>query len=449
MNVFDSIPDGFFNCLANSSNHRAYAGCLSLIYEQYNNAVSYRLPRTDIRDSVTIYLLQNHIELKEDGTEDLLAGNDQANFIIRKFIAAGYIEEETDDTTFEKYIVMTDNGIALAEFLEKLSTPRRPEYSNYILNIYNRLKYQTNEQKKEPYSLLLRPAFEDAKALSSSLKKLSTSIKKIIETMLHEGSLVSLTENIIKYCDGEFIREYSRLVKQQNIHLYRNFITQELERLKGDSFDLIVQNLMNEEKLELYEAEERVSEMIDSTKTFLHDDYNKIMEDVKQKINTYIRIAIARERMLRNKGFDLKGCVEQALRLLIQTDDTNDLDYQTLFRIQTNEFIDTSSLYVPRKMNSLNQNTENEYYELSEEAKEKQAALLQKEADNPFSKDKVKDYFEKYPETTSLSLANKDNILSTLAALTYAKENEWNITSYDEFIESDDFKMRKWEASKK
>lgn len=449
MNVFDSIPDGFFNCLASSSNHRAYAGCLSLIYEQYNNAVSYRLPRTDIRDSVTIYLLQNHIELKEDGTEDLLAGNDQANFIIRKFIAAGYIEEETDDTTFEKYIVMTDNGIALAEFLEKLSTPRRPEYSNYILNIYNRLKYQTNEQKKEPYSLLLRPAFEDAKALSSSLKKLSTSIKKIIETMLHEGSLVSLTENIIKYCDGEFIREYSRLVKQQNIHLYRNFITQELERLKGDSFDLIVQNLMNEEKLELDEAEERVSEMIDSTKTFLHDDYNKIMEDIKQKINTYIRIAIARERMLRNKGFDLKGCVEQALRLLIQTDDTNDLDYQTLFRIQANEFIDTSSLYVPRKKNSLNQNTENEYYELSEEAKEKQAALLQKEADNPFSKDKVKDYFERYPETTSLSLANKDNMLSTLAALTYAKENGWNITSYDEFIESDDFKMRKWEASKK
>ena len=379
----------------------------------------------------------------------MLAGNDQASFIIRKFIAAGYIEEETDDTTFEKYIVMTDNGIALAEFLEKLSTPRRPEYSNYILNIYNRLKYQTNEQKKEPYSLLLRPAFEDAKALSSSLKKLSTSIKKIIETMLHEGSLVSLTENIIKYCDGEFIREYSRLVKQQNIHLYRNFITQELERLKGDSFDLIVQNLMNEEKLELYEAEERVSEMIDSTKTFLHDDYNKIMEDIKQKINTYIRIAIARERMLRNKGFDLKGCVEQALRLLIQTDDINDDSYQTLFRIQANEFIDTSSLYVPRKMNSLNQNTENEYYELSEEAKEKQAALLQKEADNPFSKDKVKDYFEKYPETTSLSLANKDNMLSTLAALTYAKENGWNITSYDEFIKGDNFEMRKWEASKK
>lgn len=449
MNVFDSIPDGFFNCLASSANHRAYAGCLSAIHEQYNSAVSYRLPRADIRDSLTIYLLQNHIELKEDGTEDMSAGNDQANFVIRKFITAGYIEEETDDTTFEKYIVMTDNGIALAEFLEKLSKPRRPEYSNYILNIYNRLKYQTNEQKSEPYNLLLRPAFEDAKALSSDLKKLSTSIKKIIETMLHEGTLVSLTENIIKYCDGDFIREYSRLVKQQNIHLYRNYITQELERLKNESFDLIVQNLMSEENISLDDAEERVSDMIDSTKSFLHDDYNKIMEDIKQKINTYIRIAIARERMLRNKGFDLKSYVDQVVRLLVQNDSMNDEDLQTLFRIQKNEFIDTSSLYVPRKISSLNQNTENEYYELSEEAREFQTALLQKEADNPFSKDKMENYFATSPESSQETLENKNNILSTLAALTYAKENGWNITSYDEYIQNDDFKMRKWEASRK
>lgn len=43
--------------------------------------------------------------------------------------------------------------------------------------------------------------------------------------MNHEGSLESLTENIISYCDGDFIKEYSRLVHQQNIHIYRNFIT--------------------------------------------------------------------------------------------------------------------------------------------------------------------------------------------------------------------------------
>lgn len=65
------------------------------------------------------------------------------------------------------------------------------------------------------------------------------------------------------------------------------------------------------------------------------------------------------------------GCVEQTVSFLIQNDDINDENFQNLFRIQKNEFIDTSSLYVPRKARSITQNTESEYYELSDEAKDK------------------------------------------------------------------------------
>lgn len=137
------------------------------------------------------------------------------------------------------------------------------------------------------------------------------------------------------------------------------------------------------------------------------------------------------------------------MRILIQNDDINDEDFQNLFRIQTNEFIDTSSLYIPRKTSSLTQNTENEYYELSDEAKKRQTALLQKEAYNPYSKDKMKNYFSSFPKSSFQSVENKDNMLSTLAAITYAKENGWSIASSDEYIQSDSFKMRKWEASRK
>ena len=50
-----------------------------------------------------------------------------------------------------------------------------------------------------------------------SCKRLSTFIKKIIERMVQEETLESLTENILEYCEGSFIR--TRLTKQQNIHL--------------------------------------------------------------------------------------------------------------------------------------------------------------------------------------------------------------------------------------
>ena len=45
---------------------------------------------------------------------------------------------------------------------------------------------------------------------SSAWRPLS---KKVIERMVREESLESLTENVLEYCEGDFIREYARLTK--------------------------------------------------------------------------------------------------------------------------------------------------------------------------------------------------------------------------------------------
>ena len=51
--------------------------------------------------------------------------------------------------------------------------------------------------------------------------------------MVREESLESLTENVLEYCEGDFIREYARLTKQQNIHMYRSFIRSKLEAMQN------------------------------------------------------------------------------------------------------------------------------------------------------------------------------------------------------------------------
>ena len=307
----------------------------------------------------------------------------------------------------------------------------------------------------------MKPTFMDAKALSSSLKKLSTSIKKIIEKMNHEGSLESLTENIISYCDGDFIKEYSRLVHQQNIHIYRNFITRKLDELKSpDIFILLCDELISEEKahknqISRMEGEERIYEMIDSTKKFLHDDYNKIMDDIKQKINTYIHIAIARERMLRNKGLDIRGVVEQTLRILISSEDIAEKDeIGALFNVQKFEYIDQSSLMYPHKCQQVLHNTESDYFELTEEELEKQKYILEQEFHNPYSKDEMKKYMDQlFAQNEIIDNANfnyscKDDILKSLAAVSYAKENGYSIESDGTYIESDNFVTKHWRAKK-
>lgn len=460
MNVFDSIPEGFFNCLAASANHRAYADCLELIYSQYDKEISYRLERSYLRDVLAAFLLENHLDLSDEENA-VSSGNDEANFVLRKFISAGWLEEDQDDTTFEKFIVMTDNGIALAEFLQRLKRPAPPEFSSYILNIYNRFNSKEYENKQELYNFILKPTFSDAKSLSSSLKKLSTSIKKIIEKMNHEGSLESLTENIISYCDGDFIKEYSRLVHQQNIHIYRNFITRKLDELKcPDQFALLCTELITEEKahrnqISNMKAEERICEMIDSTKKFLHDDYNKIMDDIKQKINTYIHIAIARERMLRNKGLDIRGVVEQALRVLISSEDKDGNDETgALFNIQKFEYIDQSSLMYPHKSQQVLHNTETEYFELSKEELERQKYILEQESHNPYSKDEMKKYMDalfrqnEIVDNGTFNYSTKEDILKSLAAVSYAKENGYSIETDDTYIESENYVTKHWRARK-
>ena len=61
-NLFDVIPVGFFNYLASNSNHRIYADCLQVIYDEYDREISYRIPRSRIRDAVAIYLMENHVQ---------------------------------------------------------------------------------------------------------------------------------------------------------------------------------------------------------------------------------------------------------------------------------------------------------------------------------------------------------------------------------------------------
>ena len=109
-NLFDALPIGFFNCLASGSSNRIYSDCLLLI------------ARSRIRDALAIYLLENHIDYLDDEMTTDRNYNQLANSVIRKFCSkeVGWLEEDTDDATYEKHIMMTEQGVFLAEFLQKM-----------------------------------------------------------------------------------------------------------------------------------------------------------------------------------------------------------------------------------------------------------------------------------------------------------------------------------------
>lgn len=462
-NLFDVIPAGFFNYLASNSNHRIYADCLQVIYDEYDREISYRIPRSRIRDALAIYLMENHVQLEDEKFLENKNYNEMANTVIRKLSAqdVGWLEEEADDMTYEKHIVMTEAGIRLAEFLAELKKPEKEEFSSYIYTIYNTLQ---NEEmwKNDPYIDVLIQVNRNARMLSKALKRLATFIRKIIERMVNEGTFESLTENIIEYCEGSFIKEYTRLTKQQNIHVYRGIIRKQLDRLQSEPeiFELLVIGCVVEEEISEQEAEEKVITLIQSTKRFLTDDYDRIMKDIKHKINIYLHVAVGRMRFIYNRGIDIRGSVENTIQYIIEEmqdigmKDDMPQDMNGLFLLDRNEFIDMSSLRYPRKQQQIRKTTVTDLEEMTEEQIEEARQAQRREAYNPYSREKMKAYVEQLMgEQTSIDSAHipirsKNDILASLSAVAYSGENGYVVEVEEGYMETEQMLLRNFTIRK-
>ena len=461
--VFKMVPAGFFNNLASGSNQRIYADCIQLIYKEYEREISYRIPRNRIRDSLAIYFLEHHVELSNEDYSGDKTSNDMAAAVLRKFLSreTGWLDEEIDDATYEKQIVMTENGIALAEFLNQLEKPEKEEFSSYIYNIYNTLN-NPEQWRDNPYVNGIKNINKNARQLSKALKKLSTFIRTIIEKMVQEKTLESLTENILEYCEGNFIREYSRLTKQQNIHIYRMFIRSKLEGMITDEsvFESIVEDCVREEGLEYGEAQDAVLDMIQATKRFLVEDYDQIMRDIKHKINVYLQIAVGRARFIRNREHDIRGNVERTMRYIMEelTDlsmkDNLPEEMNALFTMDRHEFLDEGSIRYPRKNQTIKEPVMAEIEEMTEEALQAAKEAQQREAYNPYSSDLMKLYLEKKMGDSrsivseELPLNSKNDMLANLSSIAYAKDNGFDIEVLDGYYEANDMILRRFKITR-
>ncbi|MCR5166244.1 MAG: DUF5716 family protein [Oscillospiraceae bacterium] len=457
MNAFDRIPNNFFNLLAGNSNYRINSGCLLEVYELFENEISYRISRDSVRDTIASYLMTVNENSETDPGD--MSPNDRAGAVIRSFYEAGWLSEETDDVSYEKQIVMTEAGIALAEFLTQLISPSKEEYSSYVFNIYNRL-INREQWSSNPYTFALKPVYYDAKKLADSLKKLSTSIRSIIEKVVEEKTLEELTNNLMSYCEGSFIKEYSRLIKEQKIHIYRPAILKELERMRRDTdiYELIVIDCFDSEGCDdEAAAEQRVHGLFETTIRFLSDDYNRITNDIQKKINIYLNLAVGRARFLLSHDENTRGSVQQVLKQMVEAFDKGDdiPAYGELYELYTQEFIDTASLRFPSKQKVIRSAAVTEIPEMTQADLDRAAEQQRKEINNPYSKEKMKDYVlalmgDKTEITAdSFPAERKTDILAVLSAAAYAGQNGFELTPDDRYIERNGSEIRSFTISRR
>lgn len=463
VNVFDVIPNSFFNPLSCSSNYRINSALFCFIYEQYDNEISYRIKRNLLRDELAYFISENYGELITDDESTSKSYQDIATDYLRKFSSkdVGWLEEEFDDATFEKYIVITEQGVLLAELLIRLERPERDEFSSYMYNIYNTLMNE-EQWNSDPYVGALKNIYKNAKSLSKSLKKMSTYIRKTIEKLMKEVSYESLTENIITYCDGEFIKEYARLTKpQNNIHIYRGKIIGMLEQMEENEsmYELLVIGCVNEEDTEEWEAEQKIDIMFSTIKKFLKDDYLRIIADIKHKLNLYITMALGRLRYLKNHEVDMRGNVERTLKYILE--EMNELgmkddmpeEMSELMCIYQNKYIDILSIQQPRTRRRVQKQSVTEIDSLTQDDIDEMRRLHEKEARNPYSKKITKQYIrdlignKKTVRSEDVPLNSKEDLLMILSSVAYAEENGFKVEQEDGYFERNKMILKSFSIS--
>ena len=81
----------------------------------HNLKKCYRIPRNRIRDSFSMYFLENHVKLSNGEYDGDKMANDMTAVVLRKFLSReiGWLDEESNDATYEKQIVMTENRFVM------------------------------------------------------------------------------------------------------------------------------------------------------------------------------------------------------------------------------------------------------------------------------------------------------------------------------------------------
>ena len=216
-----------------------------------------------------------------------------------------------------------------------------------------------------------------------------------------------------------------------------------------------------EEGLTEEEAEDEVLEMLLLTRQFLTEDYDQIMQEIRHKINIYLQIAVGRARFLRNREADIRGSIERTIRYLAEEmeeigwKDELPREASGLFLLDQHEFIDTGSIRFPRRQHSIQNETSAQIEEMTKEDIERAKASQEKEAFNPYSKEKMKAYLEnilgpgKRLKSEELPLESRRDLLCALSAAAYGQENGYEIRTLDGYLETQNLLLRRFEIIKK
>ncbi len=349
--LFENLPRRFFNPLAATANggsqQQFYAECILVINGLFADRT--QVSRDDLKDEIVSLLLADHIQSIDETDMQAASGNGgsgskyggdpageqgqppeerMANHVISYLSdeEVGWIEEGIDSRTYSRTYMLTEQGMMLADYIQRASSMKLDEMSNYLYNTYLVLDDFTRHRKERedhnPYTLVIVNAYTNIKSLASSLKMLRRSIKRIVQKVTGKLTFQELMDNLGDYIDGDFIGEFTRLVDR--------------DCMKAGK----------EEHLTWEEARIRVYEQVTFIEDFLTDGYLNLVRDIRNQMVEYIMTVRLKLKMTMDIADNAQEVLGRFIRKLSEYTAGEDTPESALaaFRILENYYISAGSV---------------------------------------------------------------------------------------------------------
>ncbi len=317
MKLFDVLPPNLFSILV-SKNKTLYIEALFVLRKAFKQEMT--ISKSDLVTMLIANLDEAMLEMDmeaekaefESADDDNKTGQGlsaTAHLLIRRLMAAKWIEAEYQIDSFEENITLPDYTIKLLDLLHSFTDDSVREYNSYVYSTYSSLRTADSERDDFMYNALLT-AHENTLKLVDELKTLHNNIRRY-----HQSLNEYVTANDI--LKGHF-DEYKALIMDRIYHPLKTLDS--VPRYKVPILKIIgdwLSNLEIRQKMadqaiqrgKYKSKDEAMDDLIIKMGEIsdLYEGMDGMLEEIDRKNAAYTRASIEKMQYLLNTDRSIKG----------------------------------------------------------------------------------------------------------------------------------------------
>lgn len=464
MNIFNIVPNNFFNILS-SKNKEMYYDCLKILQSLYDSKMGFSITKEEAIDAILEYFDDiEKFEIDSDEGEKIVA-RERANYILDKFEKTGWITVETSND----YIDMINfryYSLTVLESLDRICQEQDEddfqivspfEYKGYLFSIYTLL----NSRDVREYSLLLHQVHRLAMEFINEIKKINLKLKDYIDSISKRTDIKELMEMLVDYKNQLIDKSYQRLKTYDNVDRYKRVILERLETLSND--EVVINSIVGECMLEnpdvTYDMAKIYAETEFGDTMEIFYSLDDLIEEIELKNKIYINSTITKIKFLLSNETDVLGKLNYILKKITKHNLSEGKmlkQVNELFSICRQQQLNENSLYTPKVYRRELIDTPLKLEE-NPDLTDLQSEFL-KEFDLEYGEEKMFEFIDKVLDKYGTIQAsqlfntkpNEDMLLRLLYTIVYSSTSEsYVIGNIGKTFENDDFILNDFEISRR